>query len=217
MSATQTWQRPTPMPSRTGWVLEEIRRGILSGDFVAGQPLVETELAALYGVSKTPVREALKTLAGRGLVHLGDFKGATVAVVDREMVAGVFGVRALLEPAAVAMSVRSGADLSDAGTMLQRASQAETNAERSDWNREFHRRLYAGCGNPLLIEILDGLRERTALISVTLWTSEQSWDLEADEHAELWRAASAGDADVVERLAREHIEAFAGRFAARFD
>src|SRR5690625_4820582 len=64
-----------PMPSRTVWVLEEIRRMILSGELPAGRALTEADLAQNFGVSKTPVREALKTLAGQGLVHLGDFKG----------------------------------------------------------------------------------------------------------------------------------------------
>ncbi len=205
----------TPMPSRTGWVLEQVRLGILSGEFVAGQPLVEAELAARYGVSKTPVREALKTLAGQGLVRLGDFKGATVNAVDRAMVHDVFGVRVLLEPAAVAAAVRSGTDLSEARDLLDRADGAQTDAERSVLNREFHRTLYAGCGNRLMVEILDGLRERTALISVALWKSERSWDTEAHEHVALWEAARTGDADEAERLTREHIEQFAARCAAR--
>lgn len=207
----------TPMPSRTAWVLDQIRRGILSGHFVAGQPLAEVELAALYGVSKTPVREALKTLAGQGLVRLGDFKGATVAVVDQAMVEDVFGVRALLEPAAAAATVRAGADMSAAGALLQRAAAATTDAERSDLNREFHRVLYAGCGNELLVDILDGLRERTALISVTLWKSEPTWDTEAHEHVALWEAAVAGDVDEVERLTLAHIAQFAARCVAQFD
>lgn len=204
-----------PNPSRTAWVLAQIRRGILGGEFVAGQPLVEADLAALYGVSKTPVREALKTLAGRGLVRQGEFKGAMVASVDAAMVADVFGVRLLLEPAAVAASVRSGADLSAAKVLLDQAAATQDPADRSDLNREFHRLLYSGGGNRLLVELLDGLRERTALISVTLWKTEASWDTEADEHLALWEAANRGDAEAAERLTYEHIEQFAARCRAR--
>lgn len=209
--------RVEPMPSRTAWVLDQIRRGILSGQFVAGQPMAEVELALLYGISKTPVREALKTLAGQGLVRLGDFKGATVTVVDKAMVKDVFGVRALLEPPAVAATVLSGADISDAEALLRQAASTTSDAERSDLNRGFHRVLYSGCGNELLVDILDGLRQRTALISVTLWQSEPSWDTEAHEHVQLWEAASARDAAEVERLTRAHIEHFAARCAAQFD
>ena len=66
---------PTPIPSRTQYVLEEIKRRILTGQLTPGQALVETELAAQFGVSKTPVREALKTLAGTGLVVMSQYKG----------------------------------------------------------------------------------------------------------------------------------------------
>ncbi len=73
---------PTPIPSRTQYVQEEIKRRILTGRLTPGQPLVETELAAQFGVSKTPVREALKTLAGTGLVVMNQYKGVTVRMVD---------------------------------------------------------------------------------------------------------------------------------------
>lgn len=204
-----------PLPSRTAWVTESIRRGILAGEFTTGQPLVEAELATIFGVSKTPVRESLKTLAGLGLVDVGEFKGATVAVVDRAMANDVFGVRLLLEPAAVAESVRSGADLSGAKELLDRALRSKDHAERSDLNREFHRVMYSAGSNALLIEMLDGLRERTALITVTLWQSEASWDSEADEHVALWQAASEGNAEEAERITRTHIEQFAERCRAR--
>ena len=65
---------PTPIPSRTQYVLEEIKRRILTGRLTPGQALVETELAAQFGVSKTPVREALKTLAGTGLVVMSQYE-----------------------------------------------------------------------------------------------------------------------------------------------
>ena len=66
------------LPSRTVAVLEAIRHAILAGELRPGQPLVETDLAEVLGVSKTPVREALKTLAGAGLVTMNPYKGAAV-------------------------------------------------------------------------------------------------------------------------------------------
>lgn|SRR5690625_4924347 len=215
-SSTPTRKPMRPMPSRTVWVLEEIRRMILSGELPAGYALVETDLAQNFGVSKTPVREALKILAGRGLVQLGDFKGATVKIVDKEMVANVFGVRLLLEPAAVAATVEAGIDLTPARDLLERARTASSDPKRSDLNREFHRILYASCGNDLLVEILDDLRERTSLITVTLWKSEASWDTEAHEHVALLKAAEAGDSQRAETITRDHIATFASRCAEHF-
>ncbi len=85
----------TPIPSRTQYVLEEIKRRILTGRLTPGQALVETDLAAQFGVSKTPVREALKTLAGTGLVVMSQYKGVTVRMVGRG-----HGARGLRRPAA---------------------------------------------------------------------------------------------------------------------
>src|SRR5438105_5740775 len=65
------------LPSRTVAVLEAIKHAILAGELSPGQALVETDLAERLGVSKTPVREALKTLAGAGLVTMSPYKGAT--------------------------------------------------------------------------------------------------------------------------------------------
>src|SRR5580658_6364328 len=64
------------LPSRTVAVLEAIKHAILAGELKPGRPLVETDLANVLGVSKTPVREALKTLAGTGLVTMSPYRGA---------------------------------------------------------------------------------------------------------------------------------------------
>lgn len=197
-----------PASSRTGLVVEALRRSILTGKLPAGQPLVETELARRFGISKTPVREALKTLVGAGLVTMSEYKGATVRVVDEEMARSVFDVRSLLEPVAVARTVDRGLDLDLAQDALDRASSAKDEAERSLANRDFHQLLYSNCGNPVLMDMLDGLREQTALISVNAWIQQPSWETEAAEHAEILAAARNGDAGRAAELVLNHIRSF---------
>src|ERR1700749_2213256 len=109
------------MPSRTVAVLEAIKRAILAGELKPGQPLVETDLAGALGVSKTPVREALKTLAGAGLVTMSQYKGAAVRVVDNEQARHVYDARLLIEPTAVARAVAAGHDWTAARAALGRA------------------------------------------------------------------------------------------------
>src|SRR6059058_5442414 len=94
------------LPSRTVAVLDAIKHAILAGELKPGQALVETDLAEVLGVSKTPVREALKTLAGAGLVSMNPYKGAAVRVVDDEQARHVYDARLLLEPEALARAVR---------------------------------------------------------------------------------------------------------------
>src|SRR5512142_1439034 len=83
------------IPSRTEAVLEAVKHAILAGELRPGQSLVETELAQLLGVSKTPVREALKTLAGAGLVTMSPYRGAAVRVVDDALARHVYDARLL--------------------------------------------------------------------------------------------------------------------------
>src|ERR1700759_258244 len=134
--------------SRTEHVLEEIRRAILTRKLLPGQPLGEMELANQLGVSKTPVREALKILSGSGLVTFSPYKGASVRVVDRELALAVYDVRLLLEPEAVGRAVRAGdrSGLAPAATALESAAAAMTSgdhAELSLCNRTFHQAMYA--------------------------------------------------------------------------
>lgn len=200
-----------PAASRTNLVVEALRRSILTGELPAGQALVETELARRFGISKTPVREALKTLAGAGLVTMSEYKGATVRVVDEEMARSVFDVRSLLEPVAVARTVERGFDVDRAQAALDRAAAAADEAERSLANRDFHQLLYSNCGNTVLTQMLDGLREQTALISANAWIKQHSWEEEAAEHEEILAAARSGDAGRAAELVLNHINSFAAR------
>ncbi|MEU2182000.1 GntR family transcriptional regulator [Streptomyces thermolilacinus] len=202
---------PSPVPSRTQYVLEEIKHAILTGQLPPGRALVETELAARFGVSKTPVREALKTLAGTGLVVMSQYKGATVRTVDAAMAREVYDVRLLLEPEAVRRTIARRASLEAAGQALVRADGAADQAERSLANREFHRALYLPCGNPLLARMLDEVRDQAALVSTVAWSADPSWRREADEHREILRLALAGDAEGAARAVHEHIARFVQR------
>ncbi|MFD3523430.1 GntR family transcriptional regulator [Streptomyces sp. NPDC058653] len=202
---------PSPIPSRTQFVLDAIRHSILTGDLSPGQALVETELAARFGVSKTPVREALKTLAGTGLVVLSQFKGVTVRAVDAAMAHEVYDVRLLLEPEALRRSLARRASLDAARDALVRADNAVDRAERSLANREFHRALYVSCGNPLLVRMLDEVRDQAALVSTVAWAAHPSWEGEAEEHREILRLALAGDAAGAVLALREHIASFVRR------
>src|SRR5580693_9208533 len=147
------------IPLRTAAVLEAIKHAILAGELRPGQSLVEAELAQQLGVSKTPVREALKTLAGAGLVTMSPYKGAAVRVVDADQARQLYDVRLLLEPEALRRSVLNGHDWAQAQRALEAAGTARDLVERNLANRDFHAALYAGCGNPLLVGMLADLSD----------------------------------------------------------
>src|SRR5271154_4742291 len=206
------------LPSRTVAVLEAIKHAILAGELPPGRALVETDLAALLGVSKTPVREALKTLAGAGLVTMHPYKGAVVRLVDDVQARHIYDLRLLLEPEALGRAVTARYDWTNADHTLDRADASAAQAERSLANRDFHHELYAGCGNPLLVRMLDDLRDQTALVSAAAWRHDPafpplvpSWEHEAAEHRSIVNAAQDGEAERAAQLLHEHIASFVQR------
>jgi DNA-binding GntR family transcriptional regulator len=207
------------IPSRTEAVLDAIKHAILAGELRPGRSLVETELAQLLGVSKTPVREALKTLAGAGLVTMSPYRGATVREIDVTTAAAIYDLRLLVEPEAVGRAVRAAAAApavpwATARAALDASAAAQDQAQRSLANRDFHRALYLGCGNSLIVKVLDDLRDQTALVSALSWQQAPSWQQEAAQHQAILAAAQAGDADLATGLLREHIAGFAARHFA---
>ena len=207
------------IPSRTEAVLDAIKHAILAGELKPGRSLVETELAQLLGVSKTPVREALKTLAGAGLVTMSPYRGATVREIDLAAAAAIYDLRLLVEPEAVGRAVRAAATAggqhwAEASAALDASAAAQDQAQRSLANRDFHRALYLGCGNSLIVKVLDDLRDQTALVSAMSWQQAPSWEQEATQHRAILAAAQAGDADLATGLLRQHISGFAARHFA---
>jgi DNA-binding GntR family transcriptional regulator len=206
------------LPSRTVAVLEAIKHAILVGELKPGRPLVETDLAAVLGVSKTPVREALKTLSGAGLVTMHPYKGAVVRTFDDEQARHIYDLRLLLEPEALGRAVTAGYDWNKAHDALDRADACADQAERSLANRDFHHELYAGCRNPLLVRMLDDLRDQTALVSAVAWRHDPafppltpSWEREAAEHRSVLNAAQDGHAQRAAGLLHAHITSFVQR------
>lgn len=202
---------PTALPSRTEHALATIKEGILSGRLAAGQPLVEADLAQELAMSKTPVREALKTLEMSGLVVVRPYVGVRVRELTQADAVAIYETRLLLEPEATRRSVQRGMDTAGARAALERAAEVTEPAQRSLANRAFHAALWGAADNTILIGMLEGLRDQTALAAVTTWAKEPSWRDEAREHEQILAAAEAGDADLAADLTRRHIAGFLDR------
>ena len=199
------------LASRGDLIASEIKRAILSGRYKAGHPLTEKVIAEELGTSKTPVRDALKALGGTGLVTTSSHRGTFVRSVDASMALAVCDLRLLLEPEAVRRTILRGLDtpaLSAAVDRMVSTADGEDVFERSLANRAFHRLLYAGCGNPALVQVLDDLTDVNALVSVTVWDHISSWVGEGAEHRKMAKDAMAGRAKSAADRLRRHIESF---------
>jgi DNA-binding GntR family transcriptional regulator len=195
-------------PSLSQRVAEELRRSILTNRRRPGERLVEDRLSEELGVSRIPIREALRTLAGEGLVDMQPRRGASVADVSPEVARDLVEVRATLE----GLNARLAARHHDAAIIvsLQRVLEAGNRAARSKnvddlvrLNGEFHDGLAEAGRNTILWDIMRVLRERTSLVFAanTAQRARQDWD----EHSKILGAVIDGDEDLAAMLATRHV------------
>jgi DNA-binding GntR family transcriptional regulator len=196
-----------------------VRDGILRGAYRAGSRLTEQELAQAAGVSRTPVREALRRLHAEGLVNFEPNHGAVVAVFELEDAEEIFELRALLEP----ISARRAAERATPETvetlraLAQKQKQESTRRSAGhlirigDLNDRFHRLIQTAAQSPRLAKTLAGLTEAPLILSTFAQYSPSELQRSADQHLELVQAIEAHDPMWAQSVMHAHI--LAGRNA----
>ena len=196
-------------------VSDKIRGDILEGRFKPGERLVEDKLSAELGVSRVPVREALRGLSMEGLVRLEPNRGATVIEVTPELVRELVEVRTLLEALNARLAARRHdpkivALLQDTLRHGNEAAQSGTSEELARLNAEFHERLAEASRNSVLSDIMRSLRERTSLAFSINGRARAREDWR--EHAGILAAVIDGDEEMAALLAGRHVRNAAAAF-----
>src|SRR5580704_10779677 len=189
-------------------VVMELRQAILSGRLKPGERLVEGRLADELGVSRNPVREAIRALASEGLIEVTARRGAAVATMTEQEARETIELRALLEGQNARLAARRHDQqiIKRIEAVLNKGSAAVA-AKRFeqlfDLNLLFHRELAAAGQNTVLGELLQKLRERTSMLFSPMDPGRQarSWE----EHAAILRAIIDGDERRAATLAAEHV------------
>jgi DNA-binding GntR family transcriptional regulator len=206
-------------PSLSQRVAEELRRSILTNRRRPGERLVEDRLSEELGVSRVPIREALRMLAGEGLVDMQPRRGASVADVSPEVARDLVEGRATLEGLNARLAARhhDGAIVASLQRVLEAGNRAAKSKNVDDLvrlNGEFHDGLAEAGRNTILWDIMRTLRERTSLVFAanTARRARQDWD----EHSKILEAVIDGDEDLAAMLATRHVHraadaAFAGQ------
>lgn len=183
---------------------------IASGQIEPGAKLREEALAAAIGVSRTPVREALRRLAAEGVVEMSPHRGARLVAYSRQDLDALFELRALLEPHAVLLAVPQLSDedvqrLTDLATEMNDLVEHGAVDRLSQLNNEFHRLFLDRSGNRLLAGALAGVI-RPSIVARTFhrYTPEALSRSQA-HHLELAAAARARDGQWAEAVMRAHI------------
>ncbi|MBA2691570.1 MAG: GntR family transcriptional regulator [Rubrobacter sp.] len=187
-----------------------IRELVLSGELAPGARLGQVELAERFGISRTPVREALRRLAGEGLVEGHSNRGFRVVDLGLEAVMKRLEVRAVIEPgvARLAAERRTGADVENLERVIIREERAKSGVAVHDASREFHVLLARATGNEEFARALDSLwfvevgrRLLSRRAAVSDWQSD-----DIREHRGILAAVIEGRADDAGRLMHEHLQ-----------
>jgi len=187
--------------SRTEWAERRLRSTIVSGELPPGARVRVEELAEKWDVSPTPLREALRTLAGEGLITLRPQHGARVAEISPGEMEDVYATRMLLEPYVLRLSLERAdeawrARLDAAWDALERADAAgaSTPLDLEPAHTAFHQALLAGAGSEALIRITGQLTIQSLRFRILSRSSRPGGLHQAHlEHAALYEASIALD------------------------
>lgn len=208
MSAPTSEAASAP-PTRAEWVDAQLRRAILSGEFLPGEKLRAEHLAERWGVSPTPLRETLMRLAGEGLVVVEPQRGARVAPLDLASAIEIYELRLLLDPVALDRSIGEGgpslvAEVEHAHDRLEQRH--ATAADYLEAHRAFHLALVARCPNRRLVRQVEQLLDHSQRFQAIGVRTVRRGDPRA-EHRQLVEAVRAADRVAAAQVLREHLQA----------
>ncbi|MEK9670326.1 MAG: GntR family transcriptional regulator [Gammaproteobacteria bacterium] len=192
-------------------VAERLRILIDSGELAPGTRLNEIELCNTMGVSRTPLREAIRSLATEGLIELQPNRGAVVSIVSQEDVTEILPIMASLEGlggrlAAMHMDQSKIAQVRKIHNQMISHYKNNEVAEYFETNRLIHELITEGSGNQTLVDTINSLSAKVRRARFTAQMTKESWAKAVSEHEEMIAALEAQDPDRLEAILVQHIE-----------
>lgn len=192
-------------------VFNTLRQAILKGELKPGERLMEIALAERLGVSRTPIREAMRKLELEGLVVMIPRRGAQVANITEKDLNDVLEVRIALENMAIEkacenMTEESMSRLWVAAKEFERTTAEGNLVKMAEADVAFHEIIYQASGNRRLIQVLNNLREQIYRYRVEYLKEEEIRNVLVLEHEEMTKAIRERNVDRAQELVYEHIE-----------
>ncbi|WCG82878.1 GntR family transcriptional regulator [Pectobacterium sp. A5351] len=186
---------------------EILINAIEKGELLPGERLQETRLAKQFGLSRTPIREALHRLEALGLVEPGPQRGLMIAQISYERLRQLFAVREGLERLAMELAVASASaeELELLQDMVDVEKTLTDSRQLHDHNRLFHRQIYRATHNPYLNEMLENLRIHLSLLRGTTYESTERTEEARREHQAIVEALVRRDKGAAQEAACQHI------------
>ena len=186
-------------------LLDEIRSGALA----PGARLRETELADRLGISRTPVREAIRQLEADGLVAHLPRQGATIRSLDHAEVVELYEMRAVLEGTAERLAARAASDieLAELTALNTELADAPAGPQAKELNRQFHRMMLESARNRFLLKSMNVLQKTLLILGPTTLADPSRAVSAVAEHAAVLAALAARDGAAAEAAMRAHVDA----------
>lgn len=189
---------------------EALKGRIISGELAPGAPLSERALCEALGVSRTPLREALKLLAGEGLVDISATRRASVARLTLEEAADLLAVMAALEGLSGEQACRKidDDDLAELEQLQAQMSDAHARQDRAAYfalNQQIHLTILRVAGNRALTEYFHNLNARLRQVRQRLNPTPERWQRAVDEHAEMLELLRRRDGKRLRVLMENHL------------
>lgn len=191
-------------------IRDTIREMVISGRLGAGARIDEKSLSEELGVSKTPIREALKVLASEGLVELLPNRGSRVIKPSREAIQHLFSVIAGLERLAAEIVARDAPqrDIQALSALHENMSQFFANRQRESYfelNHQIHETIITMTRNPVLVQTHSELMTRARRPRFIAITSESRWQESIKEHSLLMAAIELRDSRIAGEILYKHV------------
>ena len=199
----------SPVRSAPDLIAGVLREAIAASRLSAGQPLRQAELAAQLGVSRIPLREALRQLEAEGLVRHNPNRGAVVAELSWQETVEIGEMRVALESLALRQAVAAmdtGA-AERAAACLDEAEATDDGGRLSELNHRFHMTLYGAAGRPLLLDAIERLHTNVNRYMRLILGDLGHQRTSHSEHRLLLEACRTGDGKAGERILAGHISA----------
>ncbi len=163
----------TPLSEKIAYT---IRNNIIKGIIKPGERLVEPKLSEMMGISRTPIREALRLLEMEGFIEIIPRRGAIVTTLTRKDIDDIFVIKMNLEPLASKLAVNF-IEKSDIDRMRDLAAKMVNGSSKGvtqliNWNYDFHNLFIYKCNNERLIKMLEGLQQQFKRATVYSFTTE---------------------------------------------
>lgn len=192
-------------------VVDRLRDMISGGELPPGTRINERALCERFGISRTPLREALKVLGSEGLLELTPNRGATVTRITHEVIDETFPVMGALESLSgeLACATITDTELAEIRALHYQMVVHFQKGELPEYfhlNQEIHERILNAARNPLLADIYRSVAGRVSPARYRANMSKIRWAQAVEEHEQILKALEARDAALLSRLLKQHLE-----------